>query len=65
MLLLRIIKSLGWFLADILFLIIGVTLASTVFANTGLIVAFILAIPVWLALAWLYKGVFGPRQVQA
>ena len=63
--LLRIIKSLGWFLADILFLIIGVILASVVFANTGLIAAFVLAIPVWLALAWLYKGVFGPRQVQA
>lgn len=63
--LLKIIKGLGRFFADILFLIIGVILASIVFANTGLIVAFVLAIPVWLALAWLYKGVFGPRQAAA
>lgn len=65
MMLLRIIKGLGRFFADILFLIIGVIVASIVFANTGLIVAFVLAIPVWLGLAWLYKGVFGPRQAAA
>jgi hypothetical protein len=62
---LKFIKGFGRFLADILFLIIAVVLASTVFASTGLILAVVLAIPVWLSLAWIYKGVFGPRAVAA
>ena len=62
---LKFIKGLGRFLADILFLILAVILASAIFASTGLILAFVLAIPVWLGLAWIYKGVFGPRAVAA
>ncbi len=61
----KFIKGLGRFFADILFLIVAVILASIVFANTGLILTLVLAIPVWLGLAWIYKGVFGPRQVVA
>lgn len=62
---LKFIKGLGRFFADILFLIVAVIIASIVFANAGLILAFVLAIPVWLGLAYAYKGVFGPREATA
>ncbi|MDG2244123.1 MAG: hypothetical protein P8L66_11590 [Rhodospirillaceae bacterium] len=62
---LKFIKGLGRFFADLLFLIIAVIVASTIFASTNMTLAIVLAIPVWLGLAWAYKGVFGPRHAPA
>ncbi|MGB1876992.1 MAG: hypothetical protein ACPHGY_08770 [Rhodospirillaceae bacterium] len=62
---LKFVKGVGRFLADLLFLIIAVIVSSTIFASTSLTLAIVLAIPVWLGLAWVYKGVFGPRHAPA
>lgn len=57
----RLIKGIGRLLVDFVVLIIGVTVTAMIFNAVGIIPAFLIALPVWLAMAFLYKLIFGPR----
>lgn len=53
----KVIKGLGRFLLDILFVLVSIVSAAYVLASFGMIGAVILTIPVWYALSWVYSGI--------
>ncbi len=62
---LRFFKGVGRFLLDILFVLVGLILAATVFNVVGLFWAIVISIPAWIALAWFYQTLFGLRTASA
>ena len=58
---LKLVKGIGRFLLDILFLIAALILSAMVFNAVGVFWAVVISIPSWIALAWIYRFIFGPR----
>ncbi|MEQ9110774.1 MAG: hypothetical protein RIF37_14795 [Rhodospirillaceae bacterium] len=52
---------------DLLFIILFVVLTSIVLSSVSLVMAFVLAIPVWLACAYVYRALqsIGGQKAQA
>jgi hypothetical protein len=57
----KFIKGIGRVIVDFLYIIAGVILTAIVFNSVGIIPAFLIALPVWLAVAYVYTLIFGPR----
>ncbi len=62
---LRVVKGIGRFLLDVLFLLAGLIIAAMVFNAVGLVWAIVISLPVWLCLAWIYRILLGPRKATA
>ncbi len=60
----KLIKGIGRLLVDFVYLILGVIITAIIFNSVGIIAAFLIALPVWLALSYVYKLIFGPRTAQ-
>lgn len=57
----KLIKGIGRLLVDFIYLILGVIVTAIIFNAVGIIPAFLIALPVWLGLSFVYKLIFGPR----
>ncbi|MEQ8735119.1 MAG: hypothetical protein RIC29_09355 [Rhodospirillaceae bacterium] len=64
---LKLLKVLGRALVDLLFIILFVVLTSIVLSSVSLVMAFVLAIPIWLACAYVYRALqsIGGQKAQA
>lgn len=61
----KLIKGIGRVIVDFLYVIVGVIVTAIVFSSVGIIPAFLIALPVWLAVAFIYTLIFGPRAAKA
>ena len=61
----KLIKGTGRAMVDFLYIILGIILTAIVFNSVGIIPAFLIALPVWLAVAFVYTLIFGPRASKA
>ena len=62
---LKFFKGVGRVLLDLLFILVGLTVASIIFNAVGLFGAIIISVPTWIVLAWFYQALFGPRTATA
>ena len=62
---LKFFKGVGRVILAFLFILVGLTVAAMIFNAVGLFWAIVITVPTWIALAWFYQAIFGPRTAVA